>query len=482
MSFGAPPGSALQYPVTKPALTQAAEAAAAAPQDVADKQAKLAESQTAKLESDLKGQQANDAILSRLAAVPGIEKSPYGQKALTERLKTLGVEVPKNELGQIDMKAIQAMITPPMKPWEQWTPAEKNAVAGEDPKLRSLPPDAPEAARTMPANVPITEKGIEALMKPVQTAEAAIGKGTGNMQGLQAAAISAYKTLSSRGADTSVVDSYLNPEHTALSDDFKTQQAGQLVDAQIDKMHKLGIYQADENKWREQQIAEKKREFDNLGANQKARLSVEESRMNQQASLAAQRLTLARENLQARWTSVSNAKQNTGLRATALGANIYEGLARNALTEMGNAQTKLTQTTNVINTMSQNPKMRNSPLFKNLVDQASDLQDFIQQNGPALQAQAVAGQAGLSNVYSSITGNQAQPMPQQIPPLRIVVSSDPNRVPAPPPGQAFGSQAQQYAKGAPVPDAQGYKFTGAKNADGTYDAVGPDGKIRKWRP
>lgn len=478
MSFGAPPGSALQYPVTKPALTQASEAAAAAPQDVADKQEKMAESQAGKLEADLKGQQANDAILSRLAAVPGIEKSPYGQKALTERLKTLGVEVPKNELGQIDMKAIQAMITPPMKPWAQWTPAEKNAVAGEDPKLRSLPPDAPEAARTMPANVPITEKGIEALMKPVQTAEAAIGKGTGNMQGLQAAAISAYKTLSSRGADTSVVDSYLNPEHTALSDDFKTQQAGQLVDAQIDKMHKLGIYQANENKWREQQIAEKEREWDNPSANQRIQITIQDRRLAQQASLAQQRIMNAQTNIGLRMRTINDMEKNQAALAGPRKANVYEALTRGALTEMGNVQRELTSTSNVINQMSQNPRMRNSPQYSALLQQASDLTDFINTNGTTLQEQALVGQSGLANSYAQMTGNQAQPMPQALPVIRINVTGSQ----APPLGQAFGSQAQQYAKGAPVPDAQGYKFTGAKNADGTYDAVGPDGKIRKWRP
>lgn len=422
MAFGAPTGSALSYNVVAPPSVQAAQAAAAAPQANADAAQKLAEAQAGKqtaqaqgVQADLAKQQAGDQILQRLAQTPGIEKSPMGLKMLTERFKTLGMELPKDETGAVDMKAVQAMITPPIKPWSQWTPAEKNAVVSEDPKLRSLPADAPESARTMPANVPITEKGVEALMKPVTLAEAAIGKGVGNMQGLQAAALSAYKALASRGADTSVVDAYLNPEHTGLSDDYKQQQAGQLVDAQIENLHSLGIYRADEAALRGKSIDEKKREFDNLGANQKAKLSLEQMKYQTQAAQFAQKMNMQQQNLTARYASISNSANANTLRAGALGVNMYENQIKDAEKAQSDAERTLTSTANSINGYlnTANADLTN-PTYLGLVKQAADLRKTIDANAPQLQAAKEAARSGIANIYSGITGQPAAPVTVQV--------------------------------------------------------------------
>ncbi len=426
MAFGAPTGGQLSYSTVAPPAVQAAQAAAAAPQANADAAQKLAEAQAGKqtaqaqgVQADLAKQQAGDQILQRLAQTPGIEKSPMGLKMLTERFKTLGMELPKDETGAVDMKAVQAMITPPIKPWSQWTPAEKNAVAGEDPKLRSLPADAPDAARTMPANVPITEKGVDALMKPVQLAEAEIGKGRGNMQALQAAALSTYKALQSRGADTSVIDPYLNADHTALSDDFKGQAAGQLVDAQIGNLHSLGIFRADEASLKDKALAEKKREWGTASANVKAQQTTAGLRLQQQASQFSQSLSIKNQNLSARLQSISNSANANSLRAGTLGMNMFENQVKDAEKVQQDAENNLGKVQANINSYLNTPNADiTNPIYTALAQQASDLNDTINGNAAkqitgskaVLQAARASANSGIASIYSGITGQTAAPV------------------------------------------------------------------------
>lgn len=440
MSFGAPPGSALQYPVKPTTAFQVDQAASQAPQANADAAAKMAETQAAKqvataegAQAELAAQKAQDQQLMRLASIPGIERSPMGQKAITDRLKTLGVNVPRDESGAIDMAAVKALLTPPIKPWAEWTPKEINDELALDPKLRQLPADAPEEARTKAANVPITEKGYEAIMRPVQMAEAAIGKGQGTYKGLEGAALSAYRALVSRGADTSVIEPYLNADKTGLSDEYVNQQAGALVDAQIDKLHKLGIYYQDETKVREEQIKEKKYEWEHPSAYQRGQLSVQERGLELRARAEASRTSIALQNLQARWASVQNSRENNALRATAFGASFYQNITNRAGEALGKARSQLATTTNIINTMSQNPKMRKSPQFQGLVDQASALQNFIDTEGPTLEAEQATGSQGIANIYSQITGNKSLQMPASFPPITVNVTT-----PGAAPGTTYG--------------------------------------------
>lgn len=424
MSFPTP--QSMTYSVAPNPLQELGQAVHDAPLANAQQKQQLTEAQEGaaaagarQAQDEIAKSQAQDQALARYASIPGIEKSPQGQKMLAERFKTLGIPMPTNEAGLPDMAAIRAIIQPPVKPWNQWSPEEVSKEMALDPSLRNLPADAPEMARTKAANVPISEAGYKAIMAPVQRAEEMIGKGTGNFQGLQGAALSAYKTLVARGADTSPVEPYLNADHTGLSDEYKNQMAGTLVDAQIDKLHKLGIFQQDEIKLRQEMIDQKKYEWDHPSAYQKGMLNVQDRRLAQQAQQTNARLSIMQQNLQARWTSIANARDNLALRSTAFGMNAYSRMIQVAGGELSKARSQLTSTTAVINAMVQNPQMRKSPQFQNLVDQANALQDFITTNGATLDQEQQQATQGLAGMYSQVTG---QPSTVANPPPRIDIN------------------------------------------------------------
>lgn len=450
-AFGAPDASAVVYPVTKPAVTQAAEAFAAAPQNVADQQAALAGAQAdkakageAQVQADLGKQQATDQILQRLAQTPGIEKSPMGLKMLTERLKTLGMDVPKDETGAVDMTALKAMITPPVKPWAEMDAKEKNDFWAQNPKDRTVPAGAPADAATRAAVVPLTQAGINALMTPVTKAESEFGLGKGNPKALEAAALSAYKAISARGGDTSVIDPYLNADHTKLNDEFLEQKAGELVQAQIDNLHSLGIYRTDEAALKAQMLSEKKREWNTESANVKAQVSFKERQQQQQASQFAQKMSMEERNLSARYASIGNSANANTLRAGALGMNMYENMLKDTDRDQSVAQTTLNRTQSLITSMlNANPNLDlTNPVYVGLTTQAASLQKAITEGAPQLQAAREAARGGIANIYSQITGQPAQPAGGA---TNVNVNLT---IPGGAPGQRFGSQASAPPPGA----------------------------------
>lgn len=466
MSFGNPGN--LTYPVAPNVAQEFSQAQQAAPLAAAQQKQQLAEAQEGtaaagarQAQDEIAKSQAQDQALARYASIPGIEKSPQGQKMLAERFKTLGIPMPTNEAGLPDMAAIRAIIQPPVKPWTQWTPEEVSKEMALDPSLRTLPADAPEQARTKAANVPITDAGYKALMAPVQRAEELIGKGTGNFQGLEGAALSAYNALKARGADTSVVDPYLNADHTGLSDEKKSQMAGTLVDAQIDNLHSLGIYRTDETKLRQEMIDQKKYQWDHASAYQRGQLSLGAQRIQAQASQAAAKLSIAERNLTARWASIGNSAQANQIRLGALGVNYYQNYLKQTNDAMKDGEAQL-QKTNALITSMIDAGQTDSPVFTGLVNQAASLQKGIDTNAPIVDAETAKAQQGLAGIYSSVTGNPSTVV--GAPPINIRLN-----VQTPPAAGGDQSHTSKQPTVVEVKTVNGQKW--AKYSDGTYGQV-----------
>jgi hypothetical protein len=490
MAFGAPTGGQLSYSTVAPPSVQAAQAAAAAPQANADAAQKLAEAkagtqvaQEQGVEAATKKQDIASANLYKTASMPGIENSAGGLKLLKAAADAAGVEIPKTVNGLPDVAALKKMSAIPAKPISQWTPQEivaAKALSKED-RAAILPDDAPDSLRNSEAQTPITEKGQEALMKPVQAAETAIGKGTGNLQALQVAALSAYKTLKAKGGDTSVVDPYLNADHTALSDEFKNQAAGQLVDAQMNNLHSLGIFRTNETDLRQKSIDEKRREWGTESANVKAQQTTAGMRLQQQAAQFSSNLSIKQQNLTARLSSITNSANANTLRAGTLGMNMFENQVKDAEKVQQDAENDLNKVRTNINSYLNTPNADvSNPIYIGLAQQATGLNDAINGNAAkgitgsktVLQAARQSANIGIANIYSGITGQTASPTN-----VNVNVTT-----PGAAPGTKYGSNSgnSQYKKGSAVPDAPGYTFNGVTRPNGDLEAVGPDGKIRPW--
>jgi hypothetical protein len=427
MAFGTPGPGALQYPVVAPAAQQLAQAAQAAPQANADAAEKMAATQaqtqvdkSSGLEAELKQSQTQDAIVNRLIAIPGIETSPTGKKALEDRFKTLGIPLPKNELGQIDMKAVRAVFATPVKPWAQWTPKEVSDSQALQPELRNLPPDAPELARTQKAVTPLTEKGAEFLHAPVVRAETALAAGHGNLQSVLMAARAEKAALTAKGADTSAVDTILT-EDGKLQPEYAAQKANDLVQAQIDNLHSLGIYRTDEEQIKSRNADEKVREWNNPSANAKLNASVKERQQQIQSSQFAQKMTMAKKNLDARYSSILNSSDANKLRAGTLGINMYENRLKQTETAQKDAQAQLDKTNTLITGMlNSNPNIDiTNSVYAGLIATANGLNDSINGNAAkgipsgraALDAARLSANNGIANVYNQITGNTGLQQP-----------------------------------------------------------------------
>jgi hypothetical protein len=478
MAFGTPGPGALQYPVVAPAAQQLAQAAHAAPQANADEAEKMAATKanteidkSGQLDAELKQSQTQDAMLNRLAAVPGIEQSPMGQKMLTERFKTLGIPLPKTELGQIDMKAVRAIIAPPVKAWNQWTPAEINAQRELPAELRVLPADAPETMRTAPAMTPLTQKGADFLHAPVARAEAALAAGHGNLQALLMAARHEQAALKAKGADTSAVDTILTPEGN-LRPEYAVQKASELAQAQIDNMRSLGIVRADAETLKETAVANQMTRWNTQSANSKASTDVQSQKLRVQVSQFAQKMEVARGNLAARIKSATNSSTANLLKMGQMGINAYD----KNVEQLGKAQTdaegELRGVQAAISSMRFTPNFDpTDPAFVTLMDTAKVLTTTVSDGRTTFENARVMAATASSSIFNSITGNTG---------LQPTININNGGAP----GQTFGSGggSAQFSKGSAVPDAPGYKFNGVKNADGTLQAVGPDGKVRPWKP
>jgi hypothetical protein len=218
-------------------------------------------------------------------------------------------------------------------------------------------------------------------------------------------------------------------------------------------------------------IDEKKREWNNLSAYQKGELSVQDRRLQAQAAQFNQKISIMQQNLAARWAGVQNARDNIGLRQTALGANTYARMLNAASGSMRTARGQLTQTVSVLNNMSQNPKMRNSQQFVDLTNQAATLQDFLTTNEPILATEEQTANQGMASVMSNITGNPSQVIsPPNMQPLKLQIQVQQGQsAPAAPPA---AGQAQAPAAFNPQAPPPGTMYSASRKQFRT-----PDGRV-----
>lgn len=107
------------FSVTPTAGQQMSEAIEKGPQNVATDKAVTEQAKNATAQAQLGEQNANDQLLQRIVAPavtnPEVAQSPQWQKLVSDKLATTGLQLPKGEDGQIDIKALSAMVSPVIK-------------------------------------------------------------------------------------------------------------------------------------------------------------------------------------------------------------------------------------------------------------------------------------------------------------------------------------------------------------------------------
>jgi hypothetical protein len=499
MAFGAPPGSALTYSTVAPPAVQAAQAAAAAPQANADAAQKLAEAQAgaataknttaeaeSKQEADVATNQANLAqaqqqkqtiALSNLARVSGMPKiadSPAGLKMLKTAADAAGLEIPKTVNGLPDIDALKQMTATPTKAFSELSAAEYKDQQARPPADRTNFPGAPADWMSRAAVVPLTEKQLEYFHAPVVKAEAAFAAGKGNAYNMAqnlAMAINTERNIKKQHGESTVdEDASIEPDPNRpgkfrLTEELRRQKAADVAQSDVDKARALGLHWAAQEGAVKRREDERVREWGTPSAN--ARLSAGTAAARASA-LAAQR-------------SISNAMAQTRIANTdrafdaAVANKDYDraaALAKIGLEESDKAEVRKTQTVNMLNNMSSDFMSNHPDLAQQLTDQATADKGYAE-NSDKYHAAVRAADANRAATMSKIMGGGGTTtLTVNVPPGQN------NPTPGAPPGQNYGS----YAKGSPVPDQPGYKFSSGKNPDGTYDAVGPDGKVLKWKP
>jgi hypothetical protein len=451
MAFGAPTGGQLSYSTVSPAAVQGAQAFADAPQANADKAQKLAEAQagtaTAKnTAAEAPGKQAadvatNEAALSeaqqkkqtialsnlaRVSAMPNVANSPAGLKMLKTAADAAGLEIPKTVNGLPDIDALKQMTATPVKNFSELSTAEYKDQQARPPADRTNFPGAPADWMSRKAVTPLTEKGLEQAHAPVMKAEALFAAGKGNTynlaQNLLAAAQYEKAQLTAHGESTEGVDNILTADGKSLRPEYLKQKAVDLAQATADKEKALGVHYTDEDKVAQERVDQTVRAWENPSAYQKLQIGLGDRRIASAAANNASRIAIAGANLNARLQSMQYAQQRGDI-------TLAGTIAKDAQSAIGSAQSRLTSTTNVLNSMAQNPKMRKSEQYTNLLNQATDLQNFISTNGPTFQATAENARGEQARMYQQITGQQAA-----APNVTVNLTT-----PGGPQGQQFGS-------------------------------------------
>jgi hypothetical protein len=361
--------------------------------------------------------------------MPNVQNSPAGLKLLKTAADAAGLEIPKTINGLPDIEALKQMTATPVKNFSELSTAEYKDQQARPPADRTNFPGAPADWMSRKAVTPLTEKGLEQAHAPTMKAEALFASGKGNTynlaQNLLAAAQYEKAQLTAHGESTEGVDNILTADGKALRPEYLKQKAVDVAQATADKEHALGVHYADEGKIAQERIDQKTYEWSHPSAYQSGQLSLGDRRIASAAANSAARIQVAQADLGARLQSMQYAQTRGDI--TMAGT-----FARDAQSAIGSAQTRLTSTTNVLNTMAQNPKMRKSPQYDALLNQASELQGFITTNAPAFQAAAETARGEQARMYSRITGQQAA-----APNVTVNLTA-----PGGPQGQQFGSQAQ----------------------------------------
>lgn len=384
------------------------DAAFNAPAAAADRTAKIATDQAETQLAPLKVEQAkadvtkdslasDDAMLARLAP---ILSGPMGAQALQnpQLRAVLDPILARRGIDGTNPEAIKAMVTPQVKPWAQWSSLEIEAARKLPPELRNLPPDAPEAFRTAPAQANLTATSENAIIDRATKAVDSLASAHSPPGQALAKVLSARQQLIMAGSSTAAIDQYLDPTFTKLSDGIKQQMSSDYAEAQIKKMEDLTGIAVDHERVYSALTKRRIAEFDSSDARANRALDIRQHALAVQAQARA-------DNLAARWHSIDSTDAYRsfmeGQHITATQQAILRSQVGIVRDELDRAKSQLhANITAVANGADEDDLTQNS----------SDLKNTIQTLEP--QYQALQSKLGLQPAadYQNLTGNKANPI------------------------------------------------------------------------
>jgi hypothetical protein len=387
-----------------------AQAAQDAPVNVAENAEKVA---AAKAATDQAGAQQDDLHLSRiapaLAANPALANTPAMKAILGPILQRRGFSPGQD--GNWDPKTLSGILNP-QKPFSAWTQEDVDKAMASPPEQRVLPPDAPDWLKTEQVRTPMTPVGLNQVFTGLAAKEKLLSDAKSGyqpamfLQDVQ----QTKKRLEAAGnfAEAASLNEYLNADGTGLNDAFVSRHVGEQAQAEIDKIHSLGIHLANEDEYKTDREKDLKSQFDRTLTFKYADLQGKERIAMANAQRAQTRLDQSQTRLNAYLQSVDLAKQRFQRTGVQDDFRIYKAMLTGSSGELDGAQKSLDGVTAQINSMSQNAKLRNSPLYQSLIDQAASLNQFIQTQGPMLRAEQYDASQSIARTYSQITGTNVQ--------------------------------------------------------------------------
>lgn len=401
----------------------------------------LAMNQFAEQDAQLK---TDDALLQRLSpairANPLLVNSPAFMQHIVPILQRRGIEVPLGPDGKPDANKLAAMIA------------------------------------TAP---PMTQTGITAIEKSAQNLVTEITTGKKPPQAALPTMLSLRNQLLSAGQDTSLIDSYLNADHTGLADGLTHDYLGAKTESDLARWTAQDAHLGSEDQLNAIRAWSMKAHEDDAKAglglrrdslalqarglsDREQKMSFDMSQSSRRLAMRGDELGISMRNLQLRSLEF-NANQNT--RSYAIVNRIYGDASK----KMDNANSELGRLDVQIDALlKSNPKGPESGQlgvqFNDLMNRKAELTKQIKgyqdDNGnwvPGYADQLGQIQANIeqfhANQYGSITGTHAVSIP--------------------------------FAAGQPVPGKSGYKFTGAapgidENGRTIRQIKGPDGKLYEY--
>jgi hypothetical protein len=376
------------------------EAVDQAPLGAEERKAKIAEARARTATAQGAPAAEDDKTIARIAP---LLSGPHADTALQSPLMRKLLEPILQRRGMTyDPESIKSLVTPPVKPWSQWTPQERVQERALPPEMRSLPPDAPEAWRTAPAQAPLSGTSENFIIKRATDAINNLSAAKSQPNVALRQVLSARQELVVAGASTAALDMYLDPSHTQFDDGIKHQYASEYAEAQIHKMEALTGTAVDHEKVYKALTERKIQEFDSGDARANRRLDQGDRALTiRQQALAVQAQTHA-DNLKARWASISNTQTyRMFLEGQAIGKPGEKALAVQLGAVRGEYDKAVTQLE--ANTRA----IANGANEDDLTDNSTNLKATIDQLGPQLRD--IEGRLGIQPVadYTRITGHSA---------------------------------------------------------------------------
>lgn len=423
-----------------------AEAAVNAPANAADQQAKLAVARETAAEAPLRQQAAqqaaDDQTLARLTpALTGPQgASLFGTPAMRS---ILGPILQRRGMAEYpaEIGAVKDLIAPStVKPLNQWAQDDIAKALAVPAEARQLPSDDGSALstylRSAPVRTPMTGATIQNEFTRLGKQEnllfdAKSGYTPGAFLADISSTIKRFRAAGNTGDAEALAGSYLNADGTGLNEAFVERHVGERYQAEIDKIHKLGIHLDNEDQFKEEREKDLRAQFKQTMTWRTDKLKADEKLAYAKFQQGQQRLVDSQTRLQGYLRSLDLSEQRFQQAQTRDNFQVYKGVVDKANTELVDARKSLASVTAQIQLMSQNPALRDSPLYNDLLTQAGGLKDFIDTQGPILQTRANDAQNQMWRDYSAITPGTLHPTgPLTTDPTKI----NPPRLGALPPG------------------------------------------------